>query len=221
MKLVYENVGHVLCFDGGDALELVIEPPKLFSEIISSLNEQADGGQGKAILSISGKPVEFSRYADISLQFAPFELNRKSLITKLISSLEQRAIEANLYEETGTLLHNIEIYIDKLAEDFPFEIDCKKVAIGPIIKALSPEVDDTDLSNIERVFSYMELMRELDRDRLFIMINMRSYFSNEEMERFVESACLHDFKLLLIESTSRSILKNTKRYTIDEDLCEF
>ena len=67
----------------------------------------------------------------------------------------------------------------------------------------------------------MELMRELDRDRLFIMINMRSYFSNEEMERFVESVCLHDFKLLLIESTSRSILNNTKRYTIDEDLCEF
>lgn len=67
----------------------------------------------------------------------------------------------------------------------------------------------------------MELVREFDRDRLFIMINMRSYFSNEEMERFIESACLHDFKLLLIESASRNILKNTKRYTADEDLCEF
>ena len=67
----------------------------------------------------------------------------------------------------------------------------------------------------------MELVRDLDRDSLFVMINMRSYFTNEEMERFVESVCLHDFKLLLIESTSRSILKNTKRYTVDEDLCEF
>ena len=66
-----------------------------------------------------------------------------------------------------------------------------------------------------------ELVRELDRDRLFIMINMRTYFSDEEMERFAESACLHDFKVLLVESSSLSRLENAKRYTVDADLCEF
>lgn len=67
----------------------------------------------------------------------------------------------------------------------------------------------------------MELVRELDRDRLFIMINMRTYFSDEEMESFIQTVVLHDFKLLLLESTSRPILKNVKRFTVDEDLCEF
>ena len=67
MKLVYENIGHILFFDNGDALELVVENQKLFSEIISNLNEQVNGGKGKAVLSISDKPVEFSRHVDISL----------------------------------------------------------------------------------------------------------------------------------------------------------
>ena len=67
----------------------------------------------------------------------------------------------------------------------------------------------------------MELVRELDRDRLFIMVNMRSYFSDEDMGIFTESASLHDFKVLLLESISLPTLPYTKRYTIDEDLCEF
>ena len=67
----------------------------------------------------------------------------------------------------------------------------------------------------------MELVRELDRDRLFIMTNMRTYFSDEEMETFVESVCLHDFRVLLLESTSSVRLKSTKRFTVDDDLCEF
>ena len=41
------------------------------------------------------------------------------------------------------------------------------------------------------------------------------------MEKFIESVNLHDFKLLLLEAVSFHIIKNTKRYTVDEDLCEF
>ena len=67
----------------------------------------------------------------------------------------------------------------------------------------------------------MELVRELDRDKLFIMVNMRTFFSDQDMEMFAESVCLHDFKVLLLESTSFSNLKNVKKYIIDEDLCEF
>ena len=67
----------------------------------------------------------------------------------------------------------------------------------------------------------MELVRELDRDRLFIMVNMRTYFTDDEMNTFIESVCLHGFNVLLIESLSREALKNTPRFTVDEDLCEF
>ena len=93
--------------------------------------------------------------------------------------------------------------------------------VGSIVKAISPEIEESDKSPLEKVFSYMEIVRELDKNRLFIMVNMRTYFSDEEMDRFTESACLHDFNVLLLESSSSTKLKNTRRFTIDDDLCEF
>lgn len=221
MKLIYKDMGHTLRFDGGYINELIVENKRLFFNMVSSIVMQADGARGDWVLSVSDKSVEFSKYVDVTVQFAPFQINRKSLLTKLYAALEQRALLAENYPETVELLGKIEGYVFQLAEYFPFEIDCTKLTIGTIIKAISPEIEGNENDVLEKVFSYMELVRELDKDKLFIMINMRTYFSNEEMERFIESACLHDFKLLLLESSSLSALKNTKRYIVDSDLCEF
>ena len=221
MKLVYKDMGHILSFDEGYVNELVVENKKLFFEIVSSIAAQVDGGHGDCVLSIKDRPVELGKYADLTVQFAPFELNRKSLLTKLYSALEHKALLAENYTQTSNLLVEIERYILYLSDELPFEINCQKLSIGSIIKSVSPEIGDSGQSAIERIFTYMELVRELDRDRLFIMVNMRSYFNDSEMEDFTESASLHGFRVLLLESTSQSKLKNTQRYTVDEDLCEF
>lgn len=221
MKLVYENMDHILRFGNGYVNELVIENKKMFFEMVNNVHLQSEGATGKFVLSISDKPVEFSRHADVTTQFAPFQLNRKSLVTKLCTTLEQESSNAENYTKTGEMLTKLEAYIHHLAEELPFEITCQKVAIGPVIRALTPEIEAGDKTALEQIFAYMESIRELDRDRLFIMINMRAYFTDEEMTRFIESVCLHDFKMLLIESTAYPPLSKVKRHIIDNDLCEF
>ena len=221
MKLVYKDMGHIIPFDGGYVNELVIENKRLFFDMVNNAMIQSDGTRGDFLLSLSDRPVEFSRYADVTVQFAPFQINRKSLLTKLYASLEQKAMLAENYKATGELLGEIERYVLQLSQDLPFEVDCQRLSIGAVIKAISPEIEEEGRTPLEKIFAYMELVRELDRDRLFVMINMRTYFSDGEMETFAESVCLHGFKVLLIESTAQSKLKNTKRYVVDEDLCEF
>lgn len=221
MKLVYEEMGHILSFDEGYVNELVVENKKLFFDMVNELSVQSDGIHGKWILSVQDRPMEFCKYADVTVQFAPFQLNRKSLLTKLYSALDKKAVLAENYLMTEELLGNLERYIFQLSEELTFEISCKKLSIGTIIRALAPEVEERDQKPLEKIFSYMELVREFDRDRLFIMVNMRAYFSDDDMEKFTESVCLHDFKLLLLESSALKTLKYTKRFLIDEDLCEF
>lgn len=221
MKLVYKNMGHILSFYEGYVNELIVENRKMFFDLVNSMTMQIDGSHGDCVLSVANKPVEFHKYADIMVQFAPFQLNRKSLLTKLYAMLEKRSSISENYMKTEELLGGLEKYIFQLSEELPFEIDCKKLAIGPIIRAIAPEIEEGDKSVLEKIFAYMELVRELDRDKLFIMVNMRSYFSDEEMERFTESASFHDFKVLLLENSESPKLKYTKRYVIDEDLCEF
>lgn len=221
MKLVYKNMGHILSFSKYCVNELIIENKKMFFELVNSIMMQTEGSHGDCILSIADKPVEFSKYADMTVQFAPFELNRKSLLTKLYSSLEKKAQSSEGYARTVEILGELEGYMFHLSEEFPFEINCQKLAIGPVIKALSPEIEENDKKPLEKIFAYMELVRELDRDKLFIMVNMRSYFTDEDMETFTESVCLHDFNVLLLEAFAFPKLKNTNRFVIDGDLCEF
>lgn len=221
MKLVYKDVGHVLRFSEGYANELVVENKKLFYEMVNSISRQTDGLKGDFVLSINDTVVDFSKYVDETVQFAPFQLNRKSLLTKLCTSLERCALQAENYSKTNELLCELESYVRSIAEDLPFEIECKRITAGQVIKALSPEIEEDGKTPLERIFAYMELTRELDRDRLFIMVNMRAYFSDPDMEQFIQTVCLHDFKVLLLESSSAPVLENTKRYTVDEDLCEF
>ena len=221
MKLVYKDMGHILLFSEGYVNELIIENKKMFFAVVDSMQRQADGLHGDCVLSVSDHPVEFGKYADLTVQFAPFQMNRKSLLTKLYAALEKKAQTPETYSKTGDLLGELERYILELSDDLPFEINCQKLAIGPIIRALAPEIEENDKAPIEKVFAYMELVRELDRDKLFVMVNMRSYFTDEEMEKFTESVSLHDFKVLLLESYEAPKLNHTKRFVVDADLCEF
>ncbi len=221
MKLAYNNMGHILRFGEGYVNELIIENRKMFFDVVNSMVMQTEGMNGDCILSVADRPVEFSKYADLTVQFVPFEINRKWLLTKLYSSLEKNAQAPENYEKTGELLGELARHMSRLSEDWPFEINCQKLAIGPVIRALSPEIEESDKKTLEKIFEYMELVRELDRDKLFIMVNMRSYFTDEEMETFAESVCLHDFKVLLLEASAFPALRNTRRFMIDTDLCEF
>lgn len=221
MKLAYKNMEHILDFNEGHINELVIENKTMFYQLINSMMMQIEGMHGDCILSVDDRPVEFSKYADISVQFAPFELNRKSLLTKLYSSLEKKSQSPEICTKTTEILGELERYVFQLSDELPFEINCRRIAVGPIIKALAPEIEDDDKKPLEKIFTYMELMRELDRDKLFIMVNMRSYFTDEDMEIFAESVCLHDFKVLLLEAVEFPQIKHSKRFVVDNDLCEF
>ena len=221
MKLVYGYMEHIISFEAGYASELIIENKKMFRELVNSLVNQIEGQRGDAVLSIDDKPVEMSKYADISMQFAPFEFNRKSLLTKLYSYLEREAVSPDMFLKTTDIITNLELFLSDLSDDLPFEIECKKLAIGNIVRAVSPEFVSTEEGSPESILNYMEIIRELDKDKLFIMVNMRAYFDDIDMQSFIDTACLHDFKLLLLESASYERLKNTRRYTVDKDLCEF
>ena len=76
----YGDMEHILKFDDGYVIELVVENRKYFFKLVNIFYELIDGGKGDAVLSLSDKPLEFSKYADITVQFAPFQVNRKSLI---------------------------------------------------------------------------------------------------------------------------------------------
>lgn len=221
MKLAHPDIERVIDINCGLVNEVVIENQRFFCALVEDINFSIDGCAGKTILSINDKVVDLSKYALTITEFAPLQLNKKTLITKITQILEKEAVNESNYVATMELLAKIESFLLELGLELPCEIEFSKVNVGSLIKAMSPEIVDSEKPTIERLFDYMELVRELEREKLFILINARSYFSDEEMEAFVETILSHDQKALLLESQARSKLNGTQRLTIDKDLCEF
>ncbi len=66
----------------------------------------------------------------------------------------------------------------------------------------------------------MNIIRDLDTDKLFVLINLRSYYSDDRMNDFFDTISFHRHSVLLIESVTRTSLTREKRLTIDKDWCE-
>ena len=71
------------------------------------------------------------------------------------------------------------------------------------------------------LLDYMELVREFDHDKLFITVNLRSYYNDETILKFMETVLAHDYKVFMIENKDYPVLAKEKRRIVDEDLCEF
>jgi CRISPR-associated protein Csn2 len=118
----------------------------------------------------------------------------------------------------------IENQVSLWAFDFPCDIVTTKVSPSSILKSVGIEIRDSydgQIGEAEKILDYMELVREFDREKLFITLNMRSFFEDNVMESFLQTVVSHEFKVLMIENKAYERLSFEKRLTVDEDLCEF
>lgn len=58
-------------------------------------------------------------------------------------------------------------------------------------------------------------------DKLFVILNLRSFFADDPVERFLETVSVHGYHVLLLDCVDRKKLPLEQRVTIDNDLCEF
>lgn len=70
-----------------------------------------------------------------------------------------------------------------------------------LIKAAGICVDD-DYDNLgEQLLDYFELVQEYDGKKLFILVNLRSYLLDAEMNLFLQNIVERDIQILILESS--------------------
>ena len=108
-----------------------------------------------------------------------------------------------------------------MAQDFPVEVVCAKLTPASIIKSAGIEIVSESSYPLEQLIDYMDLVREIDKDKLFLLVNLRSYFDDSETEALFRTILDHEFHVILIDSYAGEILPCEKRRTVDDDLGEF
>ena len=183
------------------------------------MQEQAEGKSGKTIVSRDGKELTFAKCVEVISQFVPFELSRRSLVNKVIATIEKKAIQES-YTSTMEIMTAIESFLMELIFDFPGDIVFQKIEIGAIIKSIGIRFCEDYDSLGEKIIDYMELVTEYDQSKLFILINLRNFITDREAQLFIDTVLQHQYHVLMIEGNAHSSLSKEKRYLIDLDCCE-
>lgn len=221
MILAHPQLDTVLEFGGSNVNALVVEHPDFYRSLICDLYGQLQGEAGKLILSEKGKTLPISKWVELVDNCIHFELNRKSLLTKVCAAMERTAVSESFFLKTSELLCALEHYVDELAFELPSDIVCEKCSVAGILKGIGVSIRDDYDDPLERLIDFMELVREFDRDKLFVLVGLRSFFADQQVEAFLKTLLDHGYRVLLLDCVSREKLSSEKRLTIDNDLCEF
>ena len=95
------------------------------------------------------------------------------------------------------------------------------MSVGSILKAAGIEIVSDQQFPLEQLVEYMELVRDLEREKLFVLVNIRSYYDDQEITVLLRTLLDHALHVMLLDSYAGNVLVGEKRWTVDEDLCEF
>ncbi len=219
MRIVTKLFDSDIELNENDVLELVIENHRVLYSLLSDIYDQIQGYEGDTILAENDEIIKISKKIELITNYIPFELNEKRLITKLQAMLEKEAVNTDNFEKTMGLLADIERYIYGLSEVLPYELDFSGINISALIKMCGLTIVDDSISVIERIYNYMNIVRDLLGERLFIFANIRSYFNDNDLQSFIDTVLLHKFNVLLIDHSDGKKLNGMRKIIVDNDLC--
>lgn len=219
MRIILPEIDRVFECAGDKSCSIVIENQKVLYTIVSDIFQQIQGNEGAAVLSEENKVVSFAKYGELHSQFVPFDMNSKNLVAKIIAKMQRLAIDEAHYIKTKEILGEWESHLMDLSMEMTGSFVFTKMSPETLIKSAGVCIDDLQESLGEKLLDYFELVQEYDAKKLFILVNLRSFVSDEEMEKFLESVLARKIQLLLLESSEHKMLKTERRYIVDEDLC--
>lgn len=220
MKLVMKGIETILDCSQNRICTVVIENQKLFYEVVEDIERQMQGLEGESVLSENNQILKMDKYAEQLIQFVPFDLNKKSLLSRITAYMQKIATDEIHYETTSEFLSVWEKFCMELEFELPVGIEFTKINIDALLKASGIMISDDYDSLAEKILDYIHLIEYFECKKLFILVNVRSFIGNEEMQRFVDTVLARGYQIVLLDNKEYSVLKNEKRCLIDADMCE-
>ena len=219
MKIAYEKMSTVINIVPGQVTGLVMENVKALYQFLMDIKRAMDGYESGVVISEQDQPVVIPKKV-ILTEFVNFTINQKSLITKISNEIDEISKNVEFFNQTQKLLAVVEEYIFKLTMDFSCDFCCEKLNMLNLIKGIGLTIVDEFESLEERILTYMDLARDLEGKNLFILVNLRSFVQQEQLQRMMDTALTREHQILLIDNMDYPKLKNEYRIIVDEDLCE-
>lgn len=222
MKLVHDSINKIMVLDDERKVSvLVIENQNFFTKALIDFNNQIGKNKGDFILSCNDAPVDIYKNMEMIVDILSFEINKRSLLNRLYKKADMIAQNEDFAIITKEFLSSINTYAQTLADEIDYEIDfLYEYDISNILKAIGFKFSDEFKKVGERIIEYMLLVREFEGDKCFILINIRNYINDEEINDFYKTILYNKLKVLVISANDYPYSEYEDKIIIDKDLCE-
>lgn len=164
--------------------------------------------------------MELSKYAEFIIDPFAVDCSSKKILSKLAEEM------TSISEQYTNELHDIMFRLNKIgglmSVQSQFEATFSEVNdISKIIKLLDFSIDFEEKDTLEKVIEYMKICRQYLGKKLFIFLNLKCFFSKEELAEFYKAVFYEKINILLLERMCYNDgIECEKVRIIDSDLCE-
>lgn len=220
MKLAHPMLSLPFKWEEEHVNSFVIENATMYRNFLTELYDQCSGLNGDFVLSNNLELLEISKNIEMVGNVLEIDHNNKKIVSGIVKELTDVAINdlhtevLELYSKINETISNI---IFESGNDIVFD-DIND--ISQLLKLYNVRPDSEDLSLAEKILSYMNLCEKYLGKKLFVFLNIHSYFSKGEMELLFQDFIYRKFNVLLIERYDYQTVKGESKRILDRDLCE-
>ncbi len=220
MKLILAGVQTLIEIKKDCCNSIVIEHPGLFFEAVDDLKRQTKKEDGKSIFSINNKPQDMSKTVEVMVDFFGMTNNTREIASKVLEYCVEQAMNTVHNEKLSRLISEMEVLLQDITWDADFDLEPVHILPKQFFKMMDMELVEEEKLK-DKIFTYVNLQRNLLGKKLFVFVNLRSFLGQSEVEELEICLQQHDIATLYLENKGYPLLHNENRLTIDEDLCEF
>lgn len=221
MNLVSEQLENSFEIKSKTLNTLVIEDTRNFANFIRTLIEVSNKESEEIELIDNYKKLDVSKTTDIIFDLFNIEANAATILKKLYTELEEDLCSEDMYIKKIEMESTIANIVDELAYRSRFSLKSDEINYQNFFKALLVEFDYEKTSILDRLTEYIKVSSELLDKKLFIIVNLDSFLTEEDLLELSNFLCYNEIKLLALQNKiTREVKACEHLRIIDQDLCE-
>lgn len=221
MNLVTKYLENSLEIKSKTINTLVIEDTHYFSLFLKGLIEATEIESDEFELIEDYKTVDITKYVEVIFDIFNLEANSANILKKMYSELEEDLNTQEVYTKKVELESIIANITDELIYRSRFSLKVGEINYQNLFKAIEIEFDYEKNSVLERLIEYIKVTSELLKIKVYIIVNLDSFLSEEELVELEKFLLYNDIKVLALQNAIRREVKPSENLRIvDKDLCE-
>lgn len=221
MKLAHYLLNNPISWEDGRINTIVIENPKMYRDFIVEIYNQASGETGDFVLSEGIETLNAQKNIEFVESIVGINVeNNKKILTAITKDLTEIAINDCKFDVMQTYSN-----LNKLISDVIFNSGRDLLFdeindISQIFKLYNVRPDFDNLFLAEKILLYMELCENYLKKKLFVFLDLHSYFDENELDLLFKSILYKHYNILIVERYDIRASAMENKRIIDEDLCE-